>query len=189
MMTLAISVIPVSSVGILLVNGQRSWHRSYQSANRPTVVDSQYALSLFERTGRKSDGQRSVILPSGSSIAEPQMNMAQTGKAVEFRYWSQERPDGLEPTEYLRIFFFLDNSFDEPQGQLRMERGRYPYEINHRTVYENGQMIIARNVTSVSFRRTVINKAAQNCIHMALTLTDPADDKVSNLTAVTLMHN
>ncbi len=188
--TLSISVIPISSVGILIVNGQRSWQNSYQSANRPVLADSQHAFSLFERTGRKSDGSSSVVLPTGSSEGQTDSvltinaDFMQTGKAVEFRYWSAEKPYGSVPTEYARFYF------DSESKELKLDRGEYPYKIIGRTIYPGiGTMILSKNVEDVKFSRTIINNAPQNCIRMALTLTDPTDGKVFELIAVTLMRN
>ena len=182
-MAAAISMIPISAIVILLIGGQRSWHRGYNSANRQIEIEGQAATAIFGRVGRKSDYDNCKI----SRITKLTYKLI-CGEIVEFRYWGNKRTNfvgsgggsGAGPTEYAR--FYLDGD----DKQLRVDYGPYPLGSRRRAARS---VPIADNVTGVEFSRVRFNNIGQGSVKMKLTLTDPADGKTITITAATLMRN
>jgi hypothetical protein len=183
--TAAISMIPVFAVATLLIGGQRSWQKNYNSSNRQIEIDGQAAATIFGRVGRKSDRANCTIY----LIHKPRKELI-VGKEVEFRYWGTRRTGGgrrtggssMLPTEYAR--FYLGE--DEDEKKLKIDYGPYPYGARRRAART---VVIADNVTGVEFSRTTFNEIGQGSVRMKLTLEDPDDGKRITIMAATLMRN
>ena len=168
-------IIAVFAVLVLLIGGQRSWERGYNSANRQTEIDGQAAAAIFGRTGRKSDYDNceiSRITQSGYKVKR--------GKQVEFRYWGNKRTQTTEPTEYAQFYL------DKDKKQLKIDYGSYPFGARRRAARS---VVIADNVAEVEFSRANFNNIGHGSVKMKLTLEDPDDGKRITIMAATLMRN
>jgi hypothetical protein len=184
--TVAISMIPISAVLALLIGGQRSWQKGYNSANRQIEIDGQAAAAIFGRVGRKSDYDNCEIY----RITKSSTRLI-CGEMVEFRYWGNKRTNfagsrqssegsGAGPTEHARFYL------DEDKKQLKVDYGSYPFGAQRRAARS---VVIADNVAEVEFSRVRFNKIGHGSVKMKLTLTDPDDGKTITIMAATLMRN
>jgi hypothetical protein len=168
-------VIVVFALSVLLIGGQRSWERSYKSANRRTEIDGQAAATIFGRMGRKSDYDSCEI----SHITQSTASMKR-GERVEFRYWGNKRTRTARPmagpTEYAKFYL------DKDTKQLKIDYGSYPSGTAK-------PVVIADNVEDVEFSRTMFNEIGHGSVKMKLTLEDPDDGKRITIMAATLMRN
>jgi len=174
----AISVLPLSAVGILFVGGHQNWHKTLESSNREIEIQGQAATAFFGNIGRKAYVDNCVF----HSITESSDSLV-AGKSVEFRYWTQsQRPNSsdlhLVPTEY--ALFYLD------EKKLKIDYGRFPFYINQ-TSYATA--VIAENVEDVRFTRPKIGNVLQRCVNMEMMLKDPVNGDVVTVMATTLMRN
>ena len=172
-------IIAVFAVLVLLIGGQRSWERGYNSANRQTEIDGQAAAAIFGRTGRKSDYDNceiSRITQSGYKVKR--------GKQVEFRYWGNKRTRTAKPTagptDYAKFYL------DKYNKQLKIDYGPYALGARRGTARS---VVIADNVAEVEFSRARFNKIGHGSVKMKLTLEDPDDGKRITIMAATLMRN
>lgn len=186
MITIAISVIPISLVGILLVGGQNSWRKTYHSAHREVEIQGYTATVTFERVGRKSQSDHcelySIHGSSGSSERTPRSYthpILTEADAVEFRYQlDKSSPDNVEYS-----YFYLDAS----TNKLMVEYSKYPRSLGQEPT--RAVIVLADNVSKVKFSRTTVNNAAQGCVRMELTLKDPVNESPFTIIATTLMRN
>lgn len=186
-MAAAISMIPIFAIVVLLIGGQRSWRRGYNSANRQIEIDGEAAAAIFGRVGRKSDYDDCEIYRITKSTRE-----LICGEMVEFRYWGNKRVrfaggsgqsgEGSDagPTEYARFYL------DEDNNKLKVDYGSYPHGARRRPARS---VSIADNVTNVEFSRVRFNKIGHGSVKMNLILTDPEDGKRITIMAATLMRN
>lgn len=177
----AISVIPLSAIGILLVGAQQNWHKTFHSGNREVEIQGQAATAFFGNIGRKAYIDNCVL----RSITESSDSLV-AGKSVEFVYWAQSQRHNqnssdlqLNPTEYARFYF------DEVEKRLKIDYGRYPY-VNQ-TKFATA--VIAENVVDVRFTRPKIGNVLQRCVNMEMTLKDPVNGDIVTVMATTLMRN
>ena len=86
-MVATICMVPVTAVGVLLIRGQRDWHKVYESANMKIEIEGQVASAIFERVGRKSDRDNCEIYSVAEAISPAKsVGYLVCGPAVEFRY-------------------------------------------------------------------------------------------------------
>lgn len=175
----AISVIPLSAVGVLLVGAHQNWHKTFSSGNREIEIQGQVATAFFGNIGRKAYVDNCVL----GSITESS-NSLMAGKSVEFRYWTpsqRHNPNSnnlrLNPTEYAR-FYLADK-------KLKIDFGPFPF-INQ-TSYKT--FVIAENVEDVRFTRPIICNVPQRSVNMEMTLKDPVKGDTVTVMATTLMRN
>lgn len=190
--TVVVSVIPISAIGILLVGGQRGWNRTFSSAHKQIRADAEATCAFFDRIGRKSDRHNCGIYPSGASAAVVSAaglaDAIASGQAVEFRYWQDADPGrnlrsdpepSETPTHYARFYLVGD--------ELKVDYGPYPYAPAARAIINT--VVLAENVTDAEFNRTTLNGIGTGCVRMDLTLMDPADGESITVKAATLMRN
>ena len=187
LISMAVSVIPVSLVGVLLVSGQYNWRQTYEAANNLVEIRSESAATIFGRIGRKSD-RNNCELYAGSTVltgdSGKEMELL-VGDVVEFRYWekavSRRGQSSSEVNRYAR--FYLED------GELKVDYGPYPHR-NSRKVSRT--VVVAESVDSVQFGRMKVNNVEQGSVSMELKLEltpedDEKDEKV--VKAVTLLRN
>jgi signal peptidase I len=192
--TMVISIIPVSLVGILLVSGQQNWHQTYKIANSTMEVEAQAATVIFGQIGRKSDRNSSSIFLGKASPAlstSPSGNTLVYGDNIEFKYWTGqslkkkrkfEDIDLLTPTE--SAYFYLDKN---------------KLKIDYSHLKANGlpnkpwkTVVIANNVINVQFSRSTANNVELPTVRMKLTLKEDmqdVDSKTISVSTATLMRN
>ena len=176
----AISVLPLSAVGILFVGGHQNWHKTFDSSNRKIEIQGHAATVFFGNIGRKAYVDNCVL----HSITESSNSLV-AGKSVEFRYWTQSQrhnPNSsdlrLSPTEY--ALFYLDDK------KLKIDYGLFPFYINQ-TSFKT--FVIAENVEDVRFTRPIIGNVPQRSVNMEMTLKDPVRGDTVTIMATTLMRN
>lgn len=203
--TMVISTMLVSVVGILLVSGQRAWNRTYNSAHKQIKGDAQDVMIRFSSIGRKSNRIDYTIYDiSGSTFtaAVPQTANPEevvSGDAVEFRYWDVELDASdshhlMDVTKTATVYalFYLDDE------KLKIDYGPYPPGA----VPEGGgsknssditTMTLAENVTTDpntgAFSHTTLNGVGQGCVRINITLTDPEDDESIRVMTATMLRN
>jgi len=178
----AISVIPLSAVGIMFVGGHQNWHKTLESSNRAIEIQGQAATAIFGSIGRKSYVGNCEL----SSITESSASLL-AGKSVMFTYWTESQrynPNSsnlrMVPTEY--AMFYLD----EAEKKLKIDYGLFPFYINPSSY---ATAVIAENVEDVRFIRPIIGNVLQRCVNMEMTLKDPVKGDIVTVMATTLMRN
>jgi hypothetical protein len=193
MTTIAVSVVPMSAVGILLIWGQRNWTKTYLSVNKQIKIDAQTAATVFSEIGRNASQSDSVIMSESGEESVPDITDVDflAGQVAEFRFW-EPRPVGKssrsnpqpadQPTDYARFYR------DPVDNTLNVDYGPYPY--NTRIVAST--RVLARNVVSLEFNQMGFNGVKQNCIRMNLVLSEnevaESEDNITVI-ATALMRN
>jgi len=186
LVAVAISVLPLSAVGVVLVGAHQNWHKAFRSGNREIEIQGQAATAFFGNIGRKAYIDNCVL----RSITESSDSLV-AGKSIEFTYWASsgtqsQRHDQnssnlqLSPTEYARFYF------DEVEKRLKIDYGRFPYYINQTSF---ATAVIAENVVDVRFTRPKIGNVLQRGVNMEMTLKDPVNNDIVTVMATTLMRN
>ncbi len=217
--SMAIALIIILTASVLLVSGNRSWIKTYNSAHKQIKVDAQMVMLTFGSVGRKSN--RSVD-PShlgyiiykitGSTFtpavsATPSVDTVVPGDAVEFRYWDVDLDKGDThqlvndkkiATAY--ALFYLDS------GQIKVDYGPYNWVTNTgaippgpgggvRNTSGVHTLVLARNVTAdpnikiFSHTTQAGNGAGKGCVRMDAILTDPADGDKIKVMTSVMMRN
>jgi hypothetical protein len=173
----AISVLPLSAVGVLIVGGHQNWHKAFHAGNREVEIQGQAATAFFGNIGRKAYIDNCVL----RSITESSDSLV-AGKSIQFTYWvpSKRQPLRRSPTEYAMFYF------DEVEKKLKIDYGRFPFYINQTSF---ATAVIAENVVDVRFTRPKIGNVLQRCVNMEMTLKDPVNGDIVTVMATTLMRN
>jgi len=180
----AISVIPLSAVGILFVGGHQNWHKTLESSNREIEIQGQAATAIFGNIGRKAYVDNCVF----HSITDSSDSLV-AGKSVMFTYCApstsqsqrhRQNSSDLQrsPTEY--ALFYLDDK------KLKIDYGLFPFYINQ-TSFKT--FVIAENVEDIRFTRPIIDNVPQRSVNMEMTLKDPVKGDTVTVMATTLMRN
>jgi len=203
-----ISAILVSTVGILLVGGNRAWLQTYNSANRKIKQDA-YAITVaFGSMGRKANRLDYYLYTvSGGTFTKalPQTNNPEeivSGEAVEFRFWDVELDQtdshqlmDVTKTATAYALFYLDG------GKLKVDYGPYPPGAvpagsGARNTTGVRTVVLAENVSTDpspdaagAFSHTTINKVGQGSVRINIILTDPDDGETIKVMTSTLMRN
>ena len=193
---IGISVIPISTVAILLVSSLNSINKTYTIANRRIENDGQDATVVFGKIGRKSIPETCTISsltgrPRASSVSA---STVISGSSIMFGYNTIDistidtskikinrssrnnvKPSSLGAMEY--AFFYLNRQ----ENKLKVD-------------YSNGgsvtkTVVLADNVMDVRFSRTIMNNTQQGCVRMEMTLKDPVDGKLFTVMASTLLRS
>jgi hypothetical protein len=203
--TMAISLILMSAIGILLVSGNRTWQQTYNSAHKKIKEDADIVTTAFGSMGRKANRLGYIIYninggtftPAVPSPSNPQEVVS--GNAVEFRYWDVE----LDETDSHKVmdvtkmatayaFFYLVD------GRLKVDYGSYPPGAvptggGTRNTSNITTMVLAENVSTDpsigAFSHTTLNGVGQGSVRINIILTDPADGESIKVMTATLMRN
>ena len=163
MVTIAISIIPTSLIGVLLISGQYSWDKTYAQTNKQIEIEGQLAASIFGRVGRKAARNNC----SFTSIIEDGSSDITRAKEVTFQYWCTGEVTNTLVAETAR-FYFSNN-----QLKVAYQRGK---DSNPNTV------VLANNVRQVEFSRN----ANQGCVRMVLKLQDVTEaDRYNETVTIT----
>lgn len=203
--TMAISIMLISVVGILLVSGQRAWNKTYNSAHKRIKEDSYDIMVRFSSIGRKSnridytiyDITGSTFTPAAPQTSNPEEVIS--GDAVEFRYWdveldSEDSHELMDVTKTATAYalFYLDGD------ELRVDYGPYPPGAvpdgaGARNTSDITTILLAENVSTDpdigAFSHTTLNGVGQGCVRINITLTDPEDGESIRVMTATMMRN
>lgn len=208
---MAVTSVLILVVGVLLVMGQQTWHKAYDSAHRQIKQDAQVTPLTFGSVGRKANRLNYTIYnvdgktftPAAPQGTEPEEVVS--GDAVEFRYWDVEldATDShglLDATKLATAYalFYIDGD------QLKVDYGPYPpggvpAGGGTRNTSKITTTILAENVTNVTnvtansntgaFSHTTLNGVGQGCVRINITLTDPENGDSIDVTTAVLMRN
>lgn len=201
--TTAISLILLSAVGMLLVSGNMTWQRAYESANREIKQDADNITLAFGSIGRRANRLGYVIYninggtftPAVPRTSNPQEVVS--GDAVEFRYWDVE----LDTTDSHKV---MDVSkmgtayalFYLVGGELKVDYGSYPpgaVSGGGRNTSNITTIVLAENVSTDdgagAFSHTTLNGVGQGSVRINVILTDPEDDETTRVMTATLARN
>ena len=127
-----INLIVVLAAGALLVGGNRTWQRTYDSANKKIRQDALATTVAFGTEGRKANRLAyRIYTVNGSAFtpAVPQTSGLEvvSGDAVEFRYWDVGLDQGdsynlmdVTKTATAYAFFYIEDD------KLMLDHGPYP---------------------------------------------------------------
>lgn len=204
--TMLISTVVVLAVGTLLVAGQRSWLRTYDSAYETIKGDAKVITTAFTSTARKSNRLQCVVYDvSGSyfSSVSPKTKDPQeviSGDAIEFRFWdvaldADDSYDLMDTTKVATAYklFYVDG------GVLKVDYGKYPPGAvaeggGSRKTSDVTTTILAENVSAKNisgiFSQTAVNGTGSGSVRINLVLTDEDDEtNTVDVTAAALMRN
>jgi prepilin-type N-terminal cleavage/methylation domain-containing protein len=197
-MAMAAACVVMMTAALLVASGQKSWSKTFNSANseaRLGSLDSMVALGAVGRKSNKVDYRLYKLVSGSYQRALPLVNPEEVviGHAIEFRYWEDElSTDYMNPalTADKYAIFYLDS------GRLKMSFGPYPPGgidgAGHiRTGAGITTVTLTENVSSAEFSHTTYNMAGDGygCIRMKLIITDPADGTPKTTLAATFMRN
>ena len=200
------NMIVISGVGILLIGGERSWQKCYNSANHNVKQDALATTLAFGNIGRKSNRLCYTIYEQSGNTFSPSLPITRNpeeivyGDAVEFRYWdegldSTDSQNYMDPTKTATAyaFFYVDET------QLKVDYGPYPPGAVSK---ENGRRnntgivtkVLAENVSLEEsqngiFSHTTLNGIGQGSVRINIYLNDSEDsESVRILTSVYLRN-
>jgi hypothetical protein len=195
---MAMASIVMLTVALLVQSGYKSWHQTYNNANRESLLDPLDTVTAFGSIGRKSNKtDYSLYTVNGGTFTKPvpQVNPEEilTGQAVEFRYWSTDLQAGmLSPTSTPdRYALFYLNGTD-----LKVDWGTNPpggvNGTHQRTTSGiTNTVTLAKNVTNIEFSHTSRDIAGdgKGCVRMKLEITDPTTHVTKTTLAATYIRN
>jgi len=145
-MTIAISIVVLLSVGVVLVDNQRGWHRMYTRTYSDIITDGYVARKMFDAMVRKAHREMCLLDVAGSWI--------------EVYLYAGNYSTDVD--RYAR-FYYQHPGENEAKGHLNVEYGNWnPGSAYPRDVVSTQR--ICSNVTSCVFKR------AGRCASMILTL-------------------
>ena len=194
-------------VGILLVSGNRAWHRTYNSAHRRIKQDAQAVTIAFESMARRTNRlgytiynvNGNTFTPAAPKSSSPQEVVS--GDAVEFRYWDVDldKTDSFKlmdvtKTATVYALFYLDGN------QLKVDYGPYPPGAvpkggASRNASGVTTKVLADNVSTDSnnnigaFSHTTLNGIGTGCVRINIIITDPEDNESVRVMAGSLLRN
>ena len=205
--TMAISAILVLVVGVLLVSGQRAWHKTYNSAHKQIKQDAYNIMVRFSSMARQANRLNYVIYDITGSTFTPAGPVTEdaeevvSGDAVEFRYWDVEldQDDTHELMDVTKMatayaLFYIDGD------KLKVDYGPYPPGA----IPEGGgakntagvtTTVLAENASAGqvddagAFSHTTLNGVGQGCVRINLILTDPEDEDSIEVKTAAMMRN
>jgi hypothetical protein len=202
---MAVSLTLVSVIGVLLLGGNRTWQRTYNSAHKKIKQDAQAVTITFGSMGRKANRLGYTIYNIDGSTFTPAVTKTSaqqevvSGDAVEFRFWDVEfdKTDShglmdVTKTATAYALFYLDGD------RLKVDRGLYPPGAvpdggGSRNTSGVTTTILADNVSTdgdiSAFSHTTLNSVGQGCVKINIVLTDPEDGESIKVMTATLMRN
>jgi hypothetical protein len=202
---MATSLILFSAIGILLVSGNRTWQRAYNSASKKIKQEADDITVAFGSMGRKANRINYIIYNINGTTFTPAvphtLNPQEVvyGNAVEFRYWDVEFDEtdshkvmDVTKTATAYALFYLSG------GQLKVDYGPYPPGAvppsgGSRNTLNIATIVLAENVSTDpgigAFSHTTLNGVGQGSVRINVILTDPADGETIKVMTATLMRN
>jgi prepilin-type N-terminal cleavage/methylation domain-containing protein len=200
---MAISSIVALAVGVLLVSGQRAWHKTYDSANGQTESDARAIVAAFGVTARKGNSVGFTIYDIKNkkfAVAEPQTSDEEVvaGDAIEFRYWDvdldEDDSQGLvDVTKAATAYalFYLDDD------ELKVDYGPYPpggvLAGGGRNTSGVTTVALADNASAPTgggaFSHTTICGVSRGSVRLNVVLTDPQDGDTVEVVTGAQMRN
>jgi len=203
--TTAVYAILALTVGVLFLSGNRSWQRTYASANRPSEDGVTAISTAFGAVGRKSNRLSYILYEYDGNVLTPALPTSSTGQevvwgnAVEFRFWDVPLDDTdsynlLDVTKIATAYalFYLDND------QLQVDYGPYPPGAapeggGARNTSGVKTQVLAENVSTETgvgvFSHTTISGVGQGTVRINVIVSDPSDGKTIKLMTATLLRN
>lgn len=201
----AAALILIAAVGTLLNGGSRAWQRAYDSANSRVNQDAQAVVAAFGAVGRKSNRGSYILYRIDDGKLTPALPPADRpdavvfGDAVEFRYWDVP----LDPTDSHNLMnaettatayalFYLEGD------QLKVDYGPYPPGAapsggGARNTTGVSTTVLAENVGvapgSAAFSHSTVGGTGQGSVRLKVTLTDPNDNRTTEVMTSALMRN
>ncbi len=201
-----INVIVVMAVGVLMAGGNRTWQRTYDSANKKIRQDALATTVAFGSAGRKANrlGYR-IYEVSGDTftpaVAQTTGEEVVSGDAVEFRYWDV----GLDAADSYDLMNVTKTAtayalFYVEDDKLKLDHGPYPPGAvaeggGYRSVSGVTTTILAENVSADNgssvgaFSHTTLNGIGQGSVRTNIVLEDPDDGESVRIMTATLMRN
>jgi len=202
-----INVLVILTIGIMLVRGNRIWHKTYNLANKKIRQDAQAVTVAFGSMGRKANRlgytiynvNGNTLTPALPQTSDPQEIVS--GDAVEFRYWDvgcdeTDSHNLMDPTKIATAYalFYLDGE------TLKVDYGPYPpgaapQDGGNRNTSDVTTTILAEqastdeNLEVGAFSHTTLNGLGQGCVRTNIILTDPEDDETVKVLTATFMRN
>jgi hypothetical protein len=204
LVAVTISIILVSTVGVLLVSGNRMWLNTYNSAHKPIRQDAYIITTMFGSVGRKSNRLAYKIYNINSGIFTPAVPVTTnpeevvSGDAVEFRYWDVELDEGdtyglmdFASTGTAYALFYFEGS------QLKVDFGPNPpggvLTGGSRNTANVTTTVLANNVSTDpnigAFSHTTLNNYGQGSVRINVILTDPSDGESLHVMTTTFLRN
>lgn len=206
MTAMVLGVIVMLPVAIVVESGQKSWNKSYNTANCQSQLDSISAITSFCSFGRKSNKNDYYVYSvtgTGSNrtytqvmpVGNPEQNL--TGQAVEFRYWSTNLTAAMLTATSVADSYAL---YYVDSNQLKVDFGTSTggptggaiNAAQHRVTGNNvNTVILASYVTSVAFTHTTKDLAGDGygSVRMQLVINNPADGQTKPFLAATCLRN
>jgi len=192
------TMIVILIVGSLLVSGQKSWARTFNYANSKAQLDAIATTITFGAIGRKSNRLDYKLFEINGNtfstvLPEDDPEEVVVGQAVEFHYWDTGLNDDILDTSITGTAYAL---FYLEGDTLMLDLGPYPPG----GIDEDGSrfegssvktLVLAQNVTALEFSHTTRNLQGdgKGCVRLNLTVADPNDNKLTTVTAATLLRN
>jgi len=200
-----LSTMLAAGVGVLMVTGTRTWHRTYNWAYKDNRQAAQTVLITFSNIARKTNRSDYVLYTELRGLYIPVLAADDdtdivVGDAVEFRYWDQpfDTADSAnlmdrdkKSTAY--AFFYIDS------GALKVDYGSVPPGAvplggGARNTTNISTRILAENVTadpdSGPFSHTTVGNVGQGCVRINIAIADPDDeDNTVTVKTATLTRN
>jgi prepilin-type N-terminal cleavage/methylation domain-containing protein len=204
---MAINLTLILAAGVLFVNGNRIWQRTFESTQKSINMDALAVTTAFGSIGRKANRLNYIIYErSGDTFtpAEPQTSNPEevvSGDAVEFRYWDVELDEtdshdlmdsAKTATAYALFYLSGDNLLVDygpyPPGAIPDGGGtRNTTGVITRILAEN--VSVDQTYQAGPFSHTVVNGVGHGSVRINITLTDPNDNETTRVVTATLMRN
>lgn len=201
-----VNTIVISSVGILLISGNRAWQKCYCSANHQVKQDALATTLEFGSMGRKSNRLCYTIYQKVDNRFFPALPETRnpeevvSGDAVEFQYWDKEIDSedscNLMDTNKMATayaFFYIDDN------KLKVDYGPCPPGAvpngggvkNAAGVYTKilAENVSAEDMTNGAFSHTTINGVGQGSVRINIFLKDPVDNESVQIMTSTFIRN
>lgn len=205
LITMTISALLASAVGVLLVSGQHAWNQTYASAHKRIKEDAHDIMVRFGSIARRGnrldytiyDVSGGTFTPAAPQTADPEEVVS--GDAVEFRYWdveldSEDSHQLMDVTKTATAYalFYLEGD------TLKVDYGPYPpggvpAGGGARNSSNASTTLLAENASADpnigAFSHTTLNGVGQGCVRINIILTDPEDNESIRVTTAAMMRN
>jgi type II secretory pathway pseudopilin PulG len=207
-----ISTILFLVVGVLLVGGQRSWNKTYESAYGQDRQAGEIAVSAFTSVGRKANCESYKIYnKSGGTFVEvAKLTSAAeevvSGNAAELRYWDVDIDEGdtynlmdtaKDSTAY--AFFYLEDGVLYADYYSDRDGTKPPQAVTAGARRTSGvtTVTLAENVTkdpnigifSHTVKGSIGSKKGQGCVRLTMLVGEPNSTKQNKVMSAIWLRN